>query len=84
MSATANSSYCIQQQTCQPLGGHSIWAAAPPLAEPQNDGHDNMSLVMVLAPVDSTAFFKAKTVVGCTCTTCTAGYHIPVRCCHAL
>ena len=61
MSAKANSSTCIQQATCQPLGGHSVWGAAPPLVETASSP---LPIIMLLACVDSTAFFKSATLVS--------------------
>lgn len=63
MTGEANSSYCLAQQTCQPLGGHSVWASAPPMG-PLQRAPAPMPLIMVLAPMDTTAFFKAGTVVN--------------------
>ena len=64
MSAKSNSSTCIQQDTCQPLGGHSIWGAAPPLPPHDESASSQLPIIMLLAPVDSTAFFKSETVVS--------------------
>ncbi|KAL3160725.1 hypothetical protein ABBQ32_010635 [Trebouxia sp. C0010 RCD-2024] len=62
MSARGNSSSCINQDTCQPLGGHTIWGAAPPLAPTAASTASQLPIIMLLAPVDSTAFFKSDTV----------------------
>ena len=55
-----NSSACIQSQTCLPLGGHSVWAAVPPLQA----GAPARQIVLALAPIDSAAFFRSKAVVS--------------------
>ena len=55
-----NSSACIQSQTCLPLGGHSVWAAVPPLQA----GAPARQIVLAMAPVDSAAFFRSKAVVS--------------------
>lgn len=55
-----NSSACVQSQTCLPLGGHSVWAAVPPLRA----GAPAKQIVLALAPIDSAAFFRSKAVVS--------------------
>ncbi|DBA90918.1 TPA: hypothetical protein ACH3X1_016125 [Trebouxia sp. C0004] len=62
MSASGNASTCIKQQTCQPLGGHSIWAAAPPLPPTANSSSSQLPIIMLLAPVDSDSLFRSATV----------------------
>lgn len=32
MSASSNSTFCLEMRNCKPLGGLSIWAAVPPMA----------------------------------------------------
>ena len=61
MFATGNASACIAAGSCQPLGGHSVWAALPPLAKPGSE--DAKPLTLVLAGVDSTAFFHDRAKV---------------------
>ena len=55
MYAAGNASACVAQGTCTPLGGHSVWAALPPL--PRGGRDDGLPITLVLAGVDSTAFF---------------------------
>ncbi|DBA69331.1 TPA: hypothetical protein ACH3X2_012908 [Trebouxia sp. C0005] len=62
MSASVNASTCIKQHTCQPLGGHTIWAAAPPLALTADSSPSQLPVIMLLAPVDSDSLFKSATV----------------------
>lgn len=64
MSASGNSSYCIEQQTCQPLGGHSIWGAAPAMLPFADSPPSQLPIILLLAPVDSDSFFRAATVVN--------------------
>lgn len=64
MSASVNASTCIKQHTCQPLGGHTIWAAAPPLALTADSSPSQLPVIMLLAPVDSDSLFKSATVVS--------------------
>lgn len=61
MWAAGNASACITQGTCLPLGGHSVWAALPPLPA---SGSDNRPILLVAAGVDSAAFFHDRTKVG--------------------
>ena len=60
MFASGNASECITQGSCLPLGGHSVWAALPPLPV---TGSDNKPVVLVAAGMDSTAFFHARAKV---------------------
>ncbi len=64
MSSSGNASTCIKQQTCQPLGGHSIWAAAPPLPPNADSSPSQLPIIMLLAPVDSDSLFRSATVVS--------------------
>ena len=64
MSASGNVTTCIKQQICQPLGGHSIWAAAPPLAPNADSSPSQLPIIMLLAPVDSDSLFRSATVVS--------------------
>ncbi len=64
MSASGNASTCIKQQTCQPLGGHSIWGAAPPLPPNADSSSSQLPIIMLLAPVDSDSLFRSATVVS--------------------
>ena len=55
MMASSNSSHCIAERTCLPLGGHSVWAALPPL--PADETADRRPVVLVLAGTDGDALF---------------------------
>eukprot|EP00873_Tetraselmis_striata_P019094 jgi/Tetstr1/439358/TSEL_027793.t1 len=62
MTAQGSSLECISEGTCQPLGGHSVWAAMPPLP-PQQDVPDSLEparkgAILVLAQADTDAFLK--------------------------
>ena len=59
MYAAGNASACIAAGSCMPLGGHSVWAALPPVPP----AGDAKSTTLVLAGVDSTAFFHAQAKV---------------------
>jgi hypothetical protein len=55
-----NASACIEAGTCQPLGGHTVWAALPPLPKTRQDGRP---VTIVAAGIDSSAFFHARAKV---------------------
>lgn len=63
MTARGDSLNCIEQGTCQPMGGHSVWAAMPPLPPMQEELPDGLEterkdVVLVVAQADTDAFFK--------------------------
>ncbi len=68
MAAEGNSSACLEARTCLPIGGHSVWAAMPPLAAADPDGtrpqEDDLPITLVLASMDSTAFFQPEALVS--------------------
>ncbi|KCV68901.1 hypothetical protein H696_04320 [Fonticula alba] len=55
MHATGSSGQCLRRKQCDPLGGHSAWAASRPLgpgaSKPQ-------SFVLISAALDTNAFFQ--------------------------
>ena len=67
MQGTHNSTYCIQQNTCYPLGGHSVWASLPPASTSTNDetqqqqSRQQQRVVLAVAQVDSTSLFHRLT-----------------------
>lgn len=60
MFAAGNASECLNQGSCLPLGGHSVWAALPPLPV---SGGDKRQVVLIAAGIDSTAFFHDRAKV---------------------
>ena len=54
MAGTRDSAYCLKQGTCQPLGGHSVWAAFPPFPQAPQAPKD---IVLVTAGMDGTGLF---------------------------
>lgn len=62
MEGAGNSSACLAARTCLPLGGHSVAGALPPLRNATGPG-GNMPLILVLAAMDTTAFFHEKAQV---------------------
>jgi hypothetical protein len=58
MSAKGDSRRCLTDQTCVPLGGHSVWAALPPLPSPgAGDSEGMLPITMVLAQIDGSGLF---------------------------
>lgn len=55
MFAEGNSSSCLEAGTCQPLGGHSVWAAMPPF--PSNGSSDGLPITMILSQTDGIGLF---------------------------
>ena len=54
MAAKRDSAYCLKEGTCQPLGGHSVWAAFPPLPQaPQAP----KPILLVTAGMDGAGLF---------------------------
>lgn len=62
MLGEGNASACITAGACLPLGGHSVWAALPPV--PSSGPPDKRPVTVVCAGVDSTAFFHARAKVA--------------------
>jgi hypothetical protein len=60
-SAAANSTECIAQGSCKPLGGYSVWSALPPLpaagAAAGGGGEDARPIILVVAQMDSIDMF---------------------------
>ena len=61
MWAEHNSTFCLAAGTCQPLGGHSVWATFPPLPAA---GSDSKSIIMVAAGMDGNAIFHDQIEVS--------------------
>lgn len=55
MQAEGNSSTCLEQRTCEPLGGHSVWAAMPPY--PADGGIDGLPVTLIVAQMDGIGLF---------------------------
>lgn len=65
MAAEANSSACLEARTCLPIGGHSVWAAIPPLpAAGSGQWEDSLPITLVVAHMDSTAFSQPEALVS--------------------
>lgn len=64
MEARTNSSVCLQERTCLPLGGFSVVSALPPLAASHRlmyDSPENSSTIWVVSSVDSATLFHRQT-----------------------
>lgn len=57
-SGTHDSESCLQEQTCFPLGGYSVWSSLPPI----NNSTTNHSkpIILTVASMDSASFFRDK------------------------
>lgn len=51
-STTTNSTQCLNDRTCKPIGGHSVWSSLGVLQAPAKK-----EVLAVTAPMDTTAFF---------------------------
>ena len=47
---------CLEQRTCQPIGGHSVLASVPPSPKRAND-RETRAYLLVAARLDATAWF---------------------------
>ncbi|XP_011043905.1 PREDICTED: nicastrin isoform X2 [Populus euphratica] len=59
-SGTHDSESCLQEQTCFPLGGYSVWSSLPPI----NNSSTNHSkpIILTVASMDSASFFRDKNI----------------------
>ena len=53
-----------RSRPANPGGGHSIWAAAPPLPPTADSSPSQLLTIMLLAPVDSDSLFGSAAVVS--------------------
>ncbi|KAK8928274.1 Nicastrin [Platanthera zijinensis] len=49
-----DSTSCLKEQSCLPLGGYSVWSALPPIYT----GEPPKSILLVMASMDSGSFFR--------------------------
>jgi nicastrin len=61
MEAKLNSTNCLANGNCLPLGGHSVWAAMPPINPNETD---SKPITLVVAQVDSNDVFHDLVQVG--------------------
>ena len=58
MSGEHNSSHCLRLGQCDPLGGHSVWAAMPPFSFGRTGKKgDNLPTTLVVAQMDGVGLF---------------------------
>ena len=62
MAGKHNSTACLAAGACDPLGGHSVWAALPPFAAGATES--DLPLVLVLAQMDGSGLFHEEIVVS--------------------
>ncbi|GFR49894.1 hypothetical protein Agub_g11998 [Astrephomene gubernaculifera] len=69
MQAEGNSSQCIQENTCLPVGGYGVWTALPPLPDPSyNTTGSARPITLLLAQTDSNSLFHDATRAAGTAT----------------
>lgn len=60
ISSRVNSKTCLEDKTCLPIGGQSIWSSLEHLEDFPPDDEENLSrrqILAITAPMDSNAFF---------------------------
>ncbi|KAG7565434.1 Nicastrin [Arabidopsis suecica] len=55
---THNSEACLQEGTCLPLGGYSVWSSIPPISV--SSSNNRKPIVLAVASMDSASFFRDK------------------------
>ncbi|EOA23584.1 hypothetical protein CARUB_v10016780mg [Capsella rubella] len=55
---THNSEACLQEGTCLPLGGYSVWSSLPPISV--SSSNKRKPIVLTVASMDSASFFRDK------------------------
>lgn len=59
-SGTRDSQSCIEEQTCLPLGGYSVWSSLPPMNASQSN--QSKGVILAVASMDSASFFRDKSL----------------------
>lgn len=57
---THDSASCLKEQSCLPLGGHSVWTSLPPLKNGSTE-HPK-PLILAIASQDSASFFRDRSL----------------------
>ncbi|CAH8308715.1 unnamed protein product [Eruca vesicaria subsp. sativa] len=55
---THNSEVCLQEGSCLPLGGYSVWSSLPPINV--SSSNNRKPIVLTVASMDSASFFRDK------------------------
>ncbi|CAN8279000.1 unnamed protein product [Cochlearia groenlandica] len=55
---THNSEACLQEGTCLPLGGYSVWSSLPPINV--SSSNNRKPIVLSVASMDSASFFRDR------------------------
>lgn len=58
-SGTHTSESCLEEGTCLPLGGYSVWSSLPPINV--SSSLPEKPIIMAVAAMDSASFFRDKT-----------------------
>ncbi|KAG2450035.1 hypothetical protein HYH02_000139 [Chlamydomonas schloesseri] len=61
MEAVGNSSQCITEQRCLPVGGYGVWTAVPALPDPSYVKASARPITLVTAAIDSNSMFHDLT-----------------------
>ncbi|KAK7285268.1 hypothetical protein RJT34_20033 [Clitoria ternatea] len=59
-SGTHDSESCLNEATCLPLGGYSVWSALPPINI--SSLQQSKPIILTVASMDSASFFRDKTL----------------------
>ncbi|KAJ7960071.1 Nicastrin [Quillaja saponaria] len=57
---THDSESCLQEETCLPLGGYSVWSSLPPIKISSLD--QSKPVILAAASMDSASFFRDKSL----------------------
>ncbi|XP_062222083.1 nicastrin [Phragmites australis] len=57
---THDSASCLKEQSCLPLGGHSVWASLPPI---KNESTEHQKpIILAITSQDSASFFRDRSL----------------------
>ncbi|KAK3155217.1 hypothetical protein QOZ80_2BG0200390 [Eleusine coracana subsp. coracana] len=59
-SQTHDSASCLKEQTCLPLGGHSVWASLPPIKNASAE--HQKPIILTIASQDASSFFRDRSL----------------------
>ncbi|KAK3159038.1 hypothetical protein QOZ80_2AG0144890 [Eleusine coracana subsp. coracana] len=59
-SQTHDSASCLKEQTCLPLGGHSVWASLPPIKNASAE--HQKPIILAIASQDASSFFRDRSL----------------------
>lgn len=59
-SGTHDSESCLNEGTCLPLGGYSVWSALPPINN--SSSKPSKPIILTVASMDSASFFRDRSL----------------------